>query len=51
MKILVLGATGRTGKHITEYALTKGYQVNCLVRTPDKIAAASNLKVFKGDIR
>jgi putative NADH-flavin reductase len=48
MKILVLGATGRTGKHIVEYALSKGYQVNCLVRNPEKIPSHSNLKIIKG---
>jgi len=48
MKILVLGATGRTGKHIVEYALSKGFQVNCLVRNPDKIAKKSNLRIIQG---
>lgn len=35
--ILLLGATGRTGKHLLAYALEKDYYVTCLVRSPEKI--------------
>ena len=49
MKILILGATGRTGKLILEEALNQGYEVNCLVREPKKIKKNhNNLKIFKG---
>ena len=49
MKILVLGATGRTGKLILEEALNKDYEVNCLVRKPKKIKKNhKNLKILKG---
>lgn len=37
-KVLILGATGRTGKHAIPLALEKGYQVVALVRNPGKIA-------------
>jgi putative NADH-flavin reductase len=37
-KVLILGATGRTGKHAIPLALEKGYQVVALVRNPAKIA-------------
>lgn len=37
MKILVLGATGRTGKHIIEEALKRGYQVSAIARNPEKL--------------
>lgn len=47
-RILVLGATGRTGKRIIAYALTKSYEVNCLVRDPVKILAKSNLNIVEG---
>ncbi|MCF8262372.1 MAG: NAD(P)H-binding protein [Melioribacteraceae bacterium] len=48
MKILLLGATGRTGKLILEEALNQGYEVNCLVREPKKIKENNNnLRVFK----
>ncbi len=50
MKILILGATGRTGKLVLEQALKEGYRVNCLVRNPEKIKLQSeSLTVFKGD--
>lgn len=49
MKVLILGATGRTGKLILEEALNQGYEVRCMVRDPKKIEINnSKLKVFKG---
>lgn len=41
-RILILGATGRTGKHAIQFALEKGYQVAALVRNPTKINVRSN---------
>ena len=49
IKILILGATGRTGKHALVVALQKGYLVNVLVRDASKIKPASNLSVFVGN--
>ena len=49
MKILVLGATGRTGKWIVQSALKKGYEVTCLVRYPEKVSSAERLTVLKGN--
>ncbi len=49
MKILILGATGRTGKLILKEVIKKGFEVNCLVREPKKIKENSNLlTVYKG---
>ena len=49
MKILILGATGRTGKLILAEALNQGYQINCLVRKPQKVKEThSDLKIYKG---
>ena len=49
MKLLILGATGRTGKLILEEALNQGYKVRCLVREPKKINLNHNaLEVYKG---
>ncbi len=49
MKILILGASGRTGKIILEIALNQGYDVNCLVREPKKIKITHRmLTIFKG---
>ena len=36
MKILVLGATGRTGRHFTRKALEQGHTVTAYVRNPHK---------------
>tara|TARA_R110000744_G_scaffold92118_3_gene178558 strand:+ start:3193 stop:3882 length:690 start_codon:yes stop_codon:yes gene_type:complete len=49
MKILILGATGRTGKLILAEALEQGYKINCLVRKPEEIKQNhSTLKIYKG---
>ncbi|OEK00737.1 hypothetical protein BFP97_04080 [Roseivirga sp. 4D4] len=49
-RILLLGATGRTGRLVLEQALAEGYQVNCLVRSPEKIKIKSDsLDIFQGD--
>jgi putative NADH-flavin reductase len=42
MKILLLGATGRTGKYVVDEALQQGYELNCLVRDSQKIKHASD---------
>ena len=41
MKILALGATGRTGRWVLEYALGAGHDVVALARTPKKISSRS----------
>ena len=51
MKILLLGATGRTGKHVLEQVLEQGYQVSCLVRKPKRLIPQQNLSIFEGDPR
>lgn len=51
MKILVLGATGGTGKHLVEQALRAGHEVSALVRDPMKITIRDpKLTVTKGDV-
>ena len=48
MKILLLGATGRTGKLVLEQALAKGYSVNCLARNSKRIEPKDQLTVLEG---
>ncbi|HAA11468.1 MAG TPA: hypothetical protein DCE41_07100 [Cytophagales bacterium] len=49
MKILLIGATGRTGQHILTQALQRGMSVNVLTRSPHKIQLQhENLRVFEG---
>jgi uncharacterized protein YbjT (DUF2867 family) len=51
MKIFLLGATGRTGKHVVDLALKKGYHLNCLVRDSQKIKFRhERLRVFEGSL-
>ena len=38
MKILLLGATGRTGKHVIEEALKKGHTITTIARDPVKLS-------------
>ena len=37
MKILLLGATGRTGKHIIAEAARRGHKISAIVRNPEKL--------------
>lgn len=48
--IAVFGASGRTGKHVVNFALEQGFKVRALVRTPSKIIAQhDNLTIIQGD--
>jgi putative NADH-flavin reductase len=49
MNLLVLGATGRTGREIVDVALARGHQVTAYVRSPQKITrTAPALVVTQG---
>jgi len=49
MHILLLGSTGRTGKHLLSQALERGHAVNALVRDKSKPAINHpNLAIFEG---
>lgn len=37
LKLVVFGATGRTGKEVVKQALEKGHHVTAVVRTPEKL--------------
>ncbi|MEM9001724.1 MAG: NAD(P)-binding oxidoreductase [Bacteroidota bacterium] len=49
MQILLLGATGRTGKLILEKAPEKGHDVNALFRKSGWIKQRDGLKIFDGN--
>ncbi len=50
MKIFLLGATGRTGKHILAMALQRGHTVHALVRNKQKIKLSHpHLHLLEGD--
>lgn len=51
--ILILGATGRTGRRVVEQALRQGFEVTALVRHPDKLSEWLNhpkLEILRGDV-
>ncbi|MDF2947517.1 MAG: hypothetical protein K0S51_2196 [Bacillales bacterium] len=51
MNILILGATGRVGKQLLNYALQDKHNVTILVRNPEKIQIEdANLTVIKGNV-
>jgi len=47
MKILLFGATGRTGKIILQKALNDGHEVTAIVRDPSKLEGI-NVNIIKG---
>ncbi|KAA3447022.1 flavin reductase [Mesorhizobium sp. SARCC-RB16n] len=50
-KILVLGATGGTGRLIVSQAVERGYDVTVLVRSPEKASDLKGAKLVVGDAR
>jgi putative NADH-flavin reductase len=50
-KILVLGATGPTGRLIVAQALERGYDVTALVRSPEKAADLQGVKIIVGNVQ
>lgn len=49
-RLLILGATGGTGRHLTERALAAGYAVTVLVRDPSRVKVVHpRLDVVGGD--
>ena len=48
MKILVIGAAGKTGKAVVEEAVAAGHQVTAFVREADEYKGA-NVRVIEGD--
>ncbi|MFF4117639.1 NAD(P)-dependent oxidoreductase [Streptomyces sp. NPDC001714] len=48
MKLLVLGATGATGRIVVDQALAAGHTVRALVRSPQKLETRTGLEVVAG---
>jgi putative NADH-flavin reductase len=50
-RILIIGATGGTGRRLVEQALERGYTVTAMARNPSKLGVESaQLKVVRGDV-
>jgi putative NADH-flavin reductase len=51
IRVLVIGATGGTGREIVKQALGQGHQVTAFVRDPTKLQVEhANLRVAKGNV-
>jgi uncharacterized protein YbjT (DUF2867 family) len=51
MRVLVIGATGGTGRELVQQALAQGHQVTAFVRDPAKLQIEhANLRVAQGDV-
>lgn len=51
MKIVIFGASGKTGHELVRQSLAQGHLVTAFVRTPSKLKIADdNLRIFKSDI-
>ena len=50
MKLIVFGATGKTGQHVWRNALERGHDVTAFTRSPHKIEGATGLRVAQGNV-
>ena len=51
MRVLVIGATGGTGRELVQQALAQGHQVTAFVRDPARLQIEhANLRVAQGDV-
>ncbi|MFH8463654.1 NAD(P)H-binding protein [Streptomyces sp. NPDC017991] len=50
MNILLTGATGKVGRHVTRSLLASGHQVRALTRTPGAAALPAGVEVVEGDL-
>ncbi len=51
LRVVVIGATGGTGRQLVQQALDQGHQVTAFVRDPSKLQIEhENLRVVKGDV-
>jgi putative NADH-flavin reductase len=50
MRVVVLGANGRTGKELVKLAAAAGHQITAVTRHPEAAAASPNIKYVKAGI-
>lgn len=51
MRIVIFGASGRTGRHLIAQALEQGHAVTAFARTPGKISMrAERLRIVQGNV-
>jgi uncharacterized protein YbjT (DUF2867 family) len=49
MKLLILGAAGKTGRELVRQALAAGHEVRAFVRDRESLAPAQGLEIITGD--
>jgi putative NADH-flavin reductase len=50
MRVLIIGATGPTGRELVRQAREKGHAVSALVRRPEAASGLSGVRLIKGDL-
>ena len=50
MRVIVFGATGKTGRHVSRLALDSGHEVTAFGRSADRLDPHPGLSAFKGDV-
>jgi len=51
VKVIVFGATGKTGRHVVTSALESGHQITAFGRSVDRLDISDDaLKTYKGDV-
>ena len=48
--VLIIGATGGTGRELVKQALARGYSISVLIRNPAEVDFASEVRTFTGDV-
>ena len=50
MRVIVFGATGRTGRHVLRLALDRGHEVTAFGRSADRLDPEPGMSAFNGDV-
>ncbi len=50
MRLLVFGASGKTGRELVRQALERGHSIDAVVRLPNALDAQPGLTVIQGDV-
>ncbi len=50
MRLLIAGASGRTGRLLVEHAIERGHEITALVRDAASLSAGERLRVVVGDV-
>jgi uncharacterized protein YbjT (DUF2867 family) len=51
MRVLVIGATGQTGRHVVSQLLARDHEVTAFARNPSAINEREHLRAAQGDAR